>query len=327
MKTQVLICFCFMLGSAGLFAQNENSGGTVADYAGALLELHNQVVENGFQFLTYAVHEPDVQKANARREELQGFVEQALANVKAAGDWQGDGSLRESVEEVIETHLKALREDYVELWELRSQRNGSSEAMQAFFDAQLVMEQEAQEATERLQEVSRDFAKTHGLRLENTGDESPLMRRMKKVNQVNEYYRTLFLVYFKAARDQEALMPLVNGGQWSALKDRLGPVADSLAHYRNEANDAGPFDGDDALREGVMAHLDFYQAMVNTHFPVMIKVGAMPANEVTPADGDQYNEAITFFNTKGAALGQQFQQQSQAFLQRHIPKPAEQTKL
>lgn len=297
------------------------------DYADYLIKRHNFTVERNFDFYTYSVHEQDLQKANQRRQEVIAEVEARAREVEAAPAWEGDESLRNSVGKVIGYHLSSLREDYVNIWELRMQSSNSSEAMEKYFEALNKLETEARQASEELERVSKAFAEKNKLRVAEEEQESLLSRRIEQVNQVNQYYRSLFLTYFTAAKVQEELMPLVQEERWNEAKDMVTGFEKELEQLRQEVQQAGDFDGDDTYREVISEALDFFSLMASEKYPQIIKVGLTPDTELTQEDVNAYNEAIQYFNENGARINQKVNETGDAFLKKHIPKPVEKTKL
>ena len=316
-----------LLGSGSLNAQTTHQFNTAAQYAEYLLQRINAVVESSFDFYTYSVHEQDLQRANQRRIELLQATQTRAEEIRRAGAWQDDPSLNKAVNEVVSAQIEALSEDYTDLWVLRQNSNSSAEAMESYFNAQLALEEQAKQASENLEQTVRQFAQKHDLHLSDAKAESPLSRRIEQANTVNQYYRSLFLLDFKASRAQQQAMQLINGSNWEELNRLLDPMADSLQGFIQKAERIGPFDEDAILLDAVKRNLEFYLTMVADNFPVLIQVGQKAQDQLTPSDAERFNNVITDFNTQSASLVADMQSATQTFLQRHVPKPMEKTKL
>lgn len=297
------------------------------DYADYLIQRHNFVVERNFDFYTYSVHEQDLQKANQRRQEVIAEVESRAREVEAVPAWEGDESLRNSVSKVLGYHLSSLREEYVNIWELRMESNNSSEAMEKYFEALNKLETEAKQASGELDAVSKAFAEKNMLKVAEEEEETLLSRRIEQVNRINQYYRGLFLKYFTATKAHEDIMPLVQQERWQEAQEKVAGFKQQVEGLKMEVEQAGDFDGDDSYREVISEALDFFSLMAQEKYPQIIKVGLTPDTKLTQEDVNAYNAAIQFFNQNGATINQRINEVGNAFLKKHIPKPVEKTKL
>src|SRR5688572_4078637 len=314
-----LAVFLLNFNSLSALAQSQTfaSGGEYMNFIGTQ---YRQITNDFLSYTSAVAHGKNARKIDARRKNLLTTVSDARRNIAKMPAFKGDKSLRDSVNAFLKISYNILNEDYGKIVNLEEVAEQSYDAMEAYFLAQELADKKLTEANQRLTATEKAFAGKYGVNLIEGEDD--LSKKILKANQVGEYNRKIYLVFFKNFKQEAYLLDAMQKKDLNAIEQNRNTLAKFSDEGLAKLNKMQPFLNDASLltacRQVLAFHkeeaakvpsmTDFY--LKETNFNKIKKSfdTTKPADR-TQEDVDEYNKAIneinaasTGFNKTNAAL-------------------------
>lgn len=304
---------CSTYTSTTLLAQD-----SPVDFLNAIGEEQIKVTAKNLEYLSYSVHSEDFVAIENKRREVLNQIKSSKNVVKnMTAPAKGD-ELKEDALEVLEIYDRIFNLDIVEVNKLKQSSKESYKAMEDYFKAQDKAEKELDRASDRFRRAQERFCKRNDINLVESDEEDPLSDQIKKMNQVNEYTRQIFLIYFKADKAHAIFMEaLSNEDRGLESKRRKMEAAADEAIQKLKQIDG--FDGDTDYRDRVMDVLVFYKEMAANEFATVVRVSKTKQEKLTQKDVDDFNDAIQQYNDNINIKVGKSSDARRALLQKHTP--------
>ncbi len=281
---------------------------------------HAAIVNKNLEYVQYSVHSDDYNEVEQKRLELIKQLAQAIVKVAALPAYEDDAGMRNEMEEVLKLYLESYEIEFSEINDLKRESKESFEAMERYLEAQDAAEKKIADAAERFQDAQRAFAKKHYITLL----EGEKNTEIEQINQVNAYYRAVFLKYFKVSKQHSEVseaMQAREAEQMDKARLKLQQITQSELKILRLMPD---FNGDTAYRDGAIAILEFYQDLAQNGYKKVVDV--LKKEQLTQEDVDVYNEVIENYNTNATRLINEYNQALDQLLKNNVPKPSIRTK-
>ena len=288
--------------------RSQTNAGSPVDHMEELEKVDTELQKNYLEYISIQAHSNSVRKMEKRREELIRSVENSIREITRLRPYKGDASLRDTYADYLKILLTVFKEDYHKIVDMEEIAEQSYDNMEAFLLAQERAQDKLSEAAEKIEPAYRDFAARHNVTLTDDRKESKISKKLRKGGQVNQYYHTLFLVFFKSRHQEEYLLSAVEASDVNAIEQNRN----TLNKYSEEGllalDTIRPFNGDGTLINTCRKVLTFYQreasAAILTDFflrkdefeKVKKALDMKPEKQRTQADIDKYNKAVNAMN-------------------------------
>ncbi len=333
MKKIFLGIIILMIFSQRLTAQEHNFDSPAA-YNNFIVMLHNNVTAKNLEYISQSVHSDDIRRVEQSRKDVINEIGQAIGKLAAIGPYEGDPALRDVGLEVLKLNLETFQLDFMQINQMKESRYDSFEALEKYFKAEDQAEKKLAETANRFREAQADFAAKNKLKLASEADPEN-QAVIERINKLNTYTRIVFLQYFKVSR--------INAKFWDAINVKEARQAEEL---RKEMVDASTrsvayleklsgFKDDTRYRDAALDLLKYFQQLSLNELKDLTRYQYKldHAEAVTTQEEvneynkmtQRYNEIIQEYNGKTQALINRMNAEQQGLLQRHIPKPSDQT--
>ena len=339
-----LAAFLLIFNSFSASAQTQTfaSGG---DYMNYIATQYRQITNDFMSYTSAVAHGKNARKIETRRKSLLTTVTEARRNVAKMPAFKGDKSLRDSVNAFLKINYNLLNEDYGKIVNLEEVAEQSYDGMEAYFLAQELADKKLNEASKRLSVTEKSFAGKYEVNLIEGEDD--LSKKIQKANEVGEYNRKVYLVFFKSFKQEAYLLDAMNKKDLNAIEQNRSTLAKVSEEGLTKLNKMQPYQNDATLltscRQVLAFHkeeaakipglTDFYIKEANFN-KVKKSFDTLKPADRTEDDVEEYNKAINDinsasvgFNKTNATLAsdrskvtETYNKSAQTFLAKYTPR-------
>lgn len=292
------------------------------DYFDFINEQHSQLSAKNLEYIQYAVHSGNVNVVEQKRVEVVKQLAQAVISVAALPAYEGDDGMRQKLADVLEVYLESFEIELSELNILKDKSLASFEAMEQYFEAQAAVEKKMGDAGDSFMESQHAFAKRHNIILQQAEENSTIAQ----INKVNDYYRAVFLRYFKITKLNAAFMDNMETKDATLLEKNRLELAKEAAIEIKKLTHFPAFKGDTEFRDAALDLLKYYQKLAKKDYQVLVMVTKKGDAQLTQKDVDAFNKVVSDYNTQVQAKTNAYNRALDNLLKNNVPKPGIQTK-
>lgn len=315
-------------------------------YMNFIGEQYKEIQKDMLSYTSAVAHGKSAKKVEIKRKEMLQTNKDARKKIAAMAPFKGDKSLRDSAVKFLDMSYHVLNDDYGKIVNMEEVAEQSYDDMEAYLLAQDLANEKLDKAGELLNEGEKKFAADHNVNLiEGSTDE--VGQKMKIAAEVNNYHRTVYLIFFKSYKQEMYLMDAIAKKDVNAIEQNKNSLLKFTQEGLTKLNEVKPYKGDNSLMLACKQSLDFYKKEyekipVVTNYLIkeenFMKVkkayDAKKESDRKQADVDQYNKAVNEmnasvneYNTLNNQLNQEraktidnYNKKSSAFLDKHTPK-------
>ncbi len=313
MKNIAFLLLMLIFSSAAVFAQTDP-----VDFNNTIIAQQAMVSAKNLEYISYSVHSKDFNEIELKRKGVVQQIESAIKVVNALEPAEHGDNLKEEALAVLGMYEKLFNMDFVEVNELKKDSESSFIAMEKYFKAQDKAEKQLSKAAKRLNQAQERFAKKSGFEIQESDENDAASLQIQKMNQVNEYTRNIYLIYFKAEKAHAIFMEAVSSEDRS-MGGKLKRLESAADEALEKLKDLDGFDGDTGYKDSAIKLMKFFKEMSEGGFADIVRVSKMQQEKLTQKDVDDYNNAIQKYNENINPLLMQFNEASNALLKKHVP--------
>jgi len=275
-------------------------------------------VQKNFEYISLTIHSEDYDQLEKKRKEVVDGIAAAKAHVREMPPLEGDSKLRDEAVDVLNEYKTAFELDFKSILTLKRKSKDSYEAMEAYFTAQDKAEEKVNKATRQLRKAQQIYAEKHNMRVVDSKSDDVLEMKMNKIIEVNDYWRSIFLNYFKVSKQYDKL--------WDALSEQK---ATPLNHQRNltikvidqvlpELNRKSDFHGDSEFRSQTINIIEYYRQVAEVDFGKIVDV--LNQKSMEQKDVEEVNSIINKCNADHERLAYNWNIASQDLFRKNVDK-------
>lgn len=275
-------------------------------------------VQKNFEYISLTIHSEDYDQLEKKRKEVVDGIAAAKTHVREMPPLEGDSKLRDEAVDVLNEYKTAFELDFKSILTLKRKSKDSYEAMEAYFTAQDKAEEKVNKATRQLRKAQQVYAEKHNMRVVDSKSDDVLEMKMNKIIEVNDYWRSIFLNYFKVSKQYDKL--------WDAL---LEQKATPLNHQRNltikvidqvlpELNRKSDFHGDSEFRSQTINIIEYYRQVAEVDFGKIVDV--LNQKSMEQKDVEEVNSIINKCNADHERLAYNWNIASQDLFRKNVDK-------
>ena len=303
----IMILLQFFCLAAG--AQDYDNAG---EYMSAINKQRENISKKFMSYASAAAHGKNAKKTEALRAKLLDEVQEAKMNISALPSFKGDKSYRDSAVVFIKLYYNVLNEDYGKIVNLEEIAEQSYDDMEAYMMAQELVDKKLEEGNQKLALATEVFAAKNNITLNK--DNSELGEMMKKVHEVNVYYNDLYLVFFKAFKQEGYLMEAIEKSNITGIEQNKSSLLKYAREGLEKIKSIKPFEGDNNLVNAAKTVMVFFEREVNDKMSTIseffltqerfetIKKEFEKKSSPTKAEVDAYNKAVKDVNASSDAF-------------------------
>jgi hypothetical protein len=286
------------------FGQDFENAGQYMDY----ISKQQQSVSKKFLAYSSAVaHGKRAKKVENLRTKLLDEVQESRMNIGSMGTYKGDKSYRDSAVNFLKFYFTVLNEDYSKIINLEEVAEKSYDDMEAYIMAQELVDKKLEEENAKIKKASADFAKKNNINL--IEDKSEIGQMLEKVGDVNEYYRKIYLLFFKANIQETNLLAALEKKNITGIEQSKSALLKYAQEGLTNIEAIKAFDGDNSLTTSFKNMMNFYVKEVNggmktisdffltkERFDALQKELDKKGSNRTKEDVDNYNKGVKEIN-------------------------------
>lgn len=328
-------------GISSAYAQSE-----AYQYLETIGNEFQEISQNSMSYTSAASHGKSARKVEKRRTELINSIKAAETRIRRMKPFAGDASLRDSVVAYLVIDRIVMTEDYGKILNMEEIAEQSYDAMEAYLLAKEKAEEKLEAAYDRVGEQQKFFANRNNIKIvEGT---SKLGKKLEKSGRVISYHNKVYLLFFKSYKNEAYLMDALNKKDISAMEQTKNTLLMSAEQDLEKLGPIPAFNGDNTLKTACQQMLAFYKMEASQKVPEMVNfllkqenfekmnkaIQAKRPSDRSQTDIDNYNNAVKEFNAavdkvnamhndlnkKRSALLEQWNNASENFLDKHVPK-------
>lgn len=328
-------------GISSAYAQSE-----AYQYLETIGNEFQEISQNSMSYTSAASHGKSARKVEKRRTELINSIKAAETRIRRMKPFAGDASLRDSVVAYLVIDRIVMTEDYGKILNMEEIAEQSYDAMEAYLLAKEKAEEKLEAAYDRVGEQQKLFANRNNIKIvEGT---SKLGKKLEKSGRVISYHNKVYLLFFKSYKNEAYLMDALNKKDISAMEQTKNTLLTSAEQDLEKLGPIPAFNGDNTLKTACQQMLAFYKMEASQKVPEMVNfllkqenfekmnkaIQAKRPADRSQTDIDNYNNAVKEFNAavdkvnamhndlnkKRSALLEQWNNASENFLDKHVPK-------
>ncbi|MCS6824456.1 MAG: hypothetical protein NZ529_09185 [Cytophagaceae bacterium] len=347
MKTQRQSVFILIVFFALSTVTSAQPFSDAASYITYISQQYEPIMEGYMSYHSAIAHGKSARKVDNRRQELITKVKEAIKKLQALHPFNGDKSLRDSTLNFFKIYNIVLNEDYAKILNMEEIAEQSYDAMEAYLLAQDKATEKLKIANQQIQNTQADFAKKNNVTLIE-GKNTELEKKVLKTAQVNTYYRSVYLIFFKSYKQELYMLDAIEKKNINAIEQNRNALLKFSEEGLKKLDTMRAFNNDISLINACAALLKFYKDECNNSITLITEfyikeenfmkmkknIEAKKPNERTQKDVDDYNNAVNEFNKAVSVYNERnkelldrrntlieaWNKASQNFLDRHTPK-------
>ena len=257
MKQVVFLMLCFNLCLTAAAQDYDNA----VSYMDVISKQRENVSKKFMSYASASAHGKKAKKVENLRAKLLDEVQEARMNIAGMPGFKGDKGYRDSTVVFIKLYYNVLNEDYSKIVNMEEIAEQSYDDMEAYMMAQEMVDKKLEEGNQKMTLATEAFAAKNNITLNK--DNSELGEKMKQVHEINTYYNELYLIFFKAYKQEGYLMEAIEKNNITGIEQNKN----SLLRYAREGLDKikniKAFQGDNSLVASAKTVMDFYEKEVN----------------------------------------------------------------
>lgn len=343
MKKSLFFVLILTLSSAKLFSQDFSDP---LEYLNFIDQKQHAIAEDMWTYISTSAHSNRDRKITRKKTDLLQTINDAKLEVRRMPAYNGSTDLRDSMVAYLDFSAKLLTAELTEMEALEFDAKKSYKAMQAYLDKVKEVNNKFSIHGEILSNEYEKFAALNDIQI--TANSSKLSANIKIANIVNEYYNSVYLIYFKAALAEGFINQAINDKDTAQINIWMDSLLAAVNEGNTKLKSVQRYNGDLSLKFACQKAMNNYKLEVNTYLPkildfydaetelnkVKANYNSKPQNQITQADVDDYNKAVENYNNAIGTYNQytekitelqqdnfkQWKDSADKFIDKNIPK-------
>ena len=303
----VLVVTALMLFKNVTFAQK--TFGTAVEYLTFIGEQYEQLTDDQWSYTRAVANDKSARKVENKRQDLLQTNKSAQSKISSLSGFEGDTEYRDSVVAFLELNYNVLNNDYEKIMNMEAIAEQSYDLMEAYLLAQEIASEKIKSASEMLAARHKKFAEANNINLIESS--SKKSKKLEKASLVYKYYNKLYLIFFKAYKQEAYLLDAVSRGDVNAMEQSKNALLEYSQEGLDKLKEMRAFGDDNSLKEACSKMLNFYKEEATDKSPTIINFflkmekfksiqeafNGKKEKKRTQEDVDQFNEAVNDYNS------------------------------
>ncbi|MCT4560479.1 MAG: hypothetical protein N4A41_03800 [Crocinitomicaceae bacterium] len=294
-----------------LFAFQINAQNTTnpSEYLSYFSTEYNELNAKMWAYTSQVANGKSARKVEATRKELIAASDKSLAKTRTAKDFNGDGEYRKSLNNFYQVLNAVLKEDYSKIVDMEAIAEQSYDLMEAYITAREQAGEKVSDAGKELDQELRNFCKKNNVNL--IEDQSDISKKMEIASQVYDTYNQVYLIFFKAMKQEAYLMNAMSNQDLSSIEQNREALIAASEEGLEKLKAVQPYGKDSSMIVATKDLLNMYIQEANAvdetinlilateNFnKIKTSMDQKKPKDRTKEDVDQYNNAVNEMNAK-----------------------------
>ncbi len=308
MKQLFFSAFSLFLLELAVTAQDYDNP---VEYLSAISKQRENVSKKFMAYVSASAHRKREKKVEALRAKLLDEVQEAKMNISGLPSFKGEKGYRDSTVNFLKLYYNVLNEDYSKIINMEEIAEQSYDAMEAYMMAQEMVNKKLDEGNDKMRLATEAFAAKNNITL--TKDNSELGEKMKQVHDVNKYHTVIYLIFFKAYKQEGYLMEAVSKNNITGIEQNKNSLLRYALEGQEKLKATPPFQGDNSLQSACRLVMNFYIKEVEKMSTISdfylikerfetIKKEFEKKSSPSQAEVDAYNKSVKDINAASTAF-------------------------
>ncbi len=313
-----LLFILTLLPSFALAQDGEFNFNNPGDYNNFIMKEVITTVQKNFEYISLSIHSDDYEQLEKKRKEVVEEIADAKTHVREMPPLEGDTKLRDEAVEVLDEYKSAFELDFKSILSLKRKSKDSYEAMDAYFTAQDKAEEKVNKATRQLRKAQRIYAEKNNMKVVDSKSDDVLEKKMNKIIEVNDYWRSLFLIYFKVSKQYDKMWDALSEQKAGPLNQQRDLTIKLIDQILPELKAKPDFQGDLEFRDQTINMVEYYQQVAQIDFGKIIDV--LNKKSMDHKDVEEVNSIIAKCNADHERLAYNWNIASQDLFRKNVDK-------
>jgi hypothetical protein len=307
MKTKSTLAF-FLIA---IICTNLNAQSTskALQYMEKINKEFTNINQDCWDYTSASAHGKKARQVEVKRKELVRTINSARNRVKSMPALDGKTSYRDSVVSFLNLNYLVLNGDYDKIVNMEDIAEQSYDNMEAYLKAKELASDKLDSASERLDKAQQEFASENGINLISNPDK--IAKKLERAGEVNSYYNQIFLIFFKAQKQEAYMIEALNKGDVNSFEQNKTALASVSDECMKKVKEAKAFKNNNALKNACNDALKFFNEEAKKDAEVIsdylvkkesfdkIKKAydAKGSKSKSKQDIDAFNKAVNEYNT------------------------------
>lgn len=281
---------------------------TPVDYMEYMDSQYEDITKEMWDYTAAASHGKRAKKVEKKRQELVKTIAAARNKINTMPEYETSGALRDSVVAYLKLSYHIMNFDYAKIVDMEEVAEQSYDQMEAYIKAKEMASDKMDRSSQRLEQAQKIFASTYGITLLESKTE--LSKKMEVAGEVYKYYNDVYLIFFKAYKQEFYLLEAVNNKDVSGIEQNRSSLKSAAEEGLSKLKAMKSFKGDKSMLYACTKLFNFYIDEADNAVPVITDYYIKQENfekikdafeskkesKRTQQDVDQYNQAVNDIN-------------------------------
>ncbi len=285
---------------------------TPVEYMNYIGKANDELSKKYMVYLSAVSHGKSARKVEKRRAEVLAAISDTRYDIQGMPSYKNDRAYKDSTVAYLKILNSVFNEDYGKIVNMEEIAEQSYDAMEAYMLAQEKANEKLQEAAERQGAAQKAFAAKYNINLLQSTSE--LDEKMKITNAVFHHKNEVYLIFFKAYKQESYLMDALVKKNINAVEQNINSLESLSDQGLEKLKDVKEYNSDPSLINACKNLLKFYkeEAKKSTVFTEFLlkqenfekikkKFDSKPASKRTQQDVDEFNNAVNDINKSSEA--------------------------
>jgi len=258
MKHTIFSIFLFALCFFGTLKplQAQKKYAHAGEYLSSISQEFHKITEAYLFYNSEIAHSKKARAVEKSRQELISTVTNAKKRVMAMSEWEGNAEFRDAAVEFFRIYEIVLKEDYEQIMNLEDISEQSYDAMEAYMTVKDMATDKLNEANEVVDKAEEKFAADFNIHLIKNEDDK-ISKKAKEAAEVNKYHRMVYLIFFKAYKQEIYLTEAQKSGDVSAMQQNQSTLLKVAEEQLKYLDTIPKYKGSATLKEACHNYLMF----------------------------------------------------------------------
>ena len=306
MFKKTIICLSVVIGIQ--FHSVGQSDPQAGEYMHKISEELKDITSDLWDYTSAVANGKSARKVENRRKEIVATINESLKSISKIPPFQGDKSYRDTVLSFLRISNIVLNQDFSKIIDMEDVSEQSYDAMEAYLLAQERANEKLEQASERLKDKQKMFADKYKINL--TESKSKTGKKLESAGKVFKYYNVVYLIFFKAYKQEAYLLDAQNKNNVNAMQQNLNAMKSIVAEGLKRIDTVKAYNGDLTIKQACKEYLDFVKTEADGKFDPLVNftlkkesfdkakktIDAIPQAKRTQKDIDTFNAEVNTFN-------------------------------
>lgn len=310
LRKSLFMLFFSVCASSFCFSQTFDNA---AQYMEHINKANHALTEKYLVYLSGMSHGKSARKVEKRRQEVLQAISDTRFSIMGMPPFKGDRTLKDTTVAYLKILNSVFNEDYGKIVNMEEIAEQSYDLMEAYMLAQEKANEKLQQAQDKQHDMQKKFAEKHNVTLID-GGKTESETKMEIANKVMKHYDEVYLIFFKAYKQEAYLMDAVNQKNINSIEQNISSLQNFAEQGLEKLKDLKGYNNDASLIVACRNLLNFYkdEAKKGSSFTDFFlkeesfaklkkQFDSKPASKRTQQDVDQFNKGVNDINAAGSA--------------------------